>query len=378
MISSSTKRKVLIGNSIILFWIIMTIFSDVASVNPEVISWFYLSKAVLLVASVALNIMALRNEYHNIDPNKFYLILAAAYCVLGEVFCPGYHLAYIQVVALAMLIFDVSKRFIMAYLSVFTATYFTTFTWLNFNKVGVSGYESYFFDIQAAIILVSILSLGMYFYVLKFKQEKEYFSKKYEFLGKNMSSKIHELKAELLAPTISLDQLINYSDRYTKDEQREILVEVQEQMSKLKESLKKANEFSNIDTELVNVKQIVETYAQQFRLANFKYYGQASLTGSKEKIDVILRNALKNAVENSDRNVPVVVEVKGQSITIQDQGGGFPREILPKLNEGIPVSSEKKDGNGVGLASIHNLVQQMNGSIKFFNKDDRACIKIII
>lgn len=48
-------------------------------------------------------------------------------------------------------------------------------------------------------------------------------------------------------------------------------------------------------------------------------------------------------------------------IRIQDQGGGIPKEILPRIFD--PFFSTKTTGHGLGLATVHSIVQRHDGWI---------------
>ena len=62
-------------------------------------------------------------------------------------------------------------------------------------------------------------------------------------------------------------------------------------------------------------------------------------------------------------------------IIIKDDGMGFSKDVLDKLGE--PYISKNKKGMGLGIFIAKNLIENMRGSIKFFNnKKNNAIVEI--
>ncbi|MFH2131291.1 MAG: ATP-binding protein [bacterium] len=80
----------------------------------------------------------------------------------------------------------------------------------------------------------------------------------------------------------------------------------------------------------------------------------------------IVNNLVKNALESIENDGLLLVLASSISnkvvITIQDTGPGIPAEIKDKIFS--PFFTTKKDGTGLGLVVVKNLVEQYNGSIE--------------
>ena len=60
------------------------------------------------------------------------------------------------------------------------------------------------------------------------------------------------------------------------------------------------------------------------------------------------------------------------TIKIEDDGNGFPRDILDKLGE--PYISKNKKGMGLGIFIAKNLIENMKGNIIFYNSMNNGAI----
>ncbi|MCE9578936.1 MAG: hypothetical protein K8W52_37775 [Deltaproteobacteria bacterium] len=84
------------------------------------------------------------------------------------------------------------------------------------------------------------------------------------------------------------------------------------------------------------------------------------------RIHQIILNLVKNAVEAVRHDGHVVVRVAtaidgGAAITVSDDGGGIPPEVLARIYE--PFFSTKEAGTGLGMPIVHSLVELHNGQI---------------
>jgi two-component system sensor histidine kinase HydH len=84
------------------------------------------------------------------------------------------------------------------------------------------------------------------------------------------------------------------------------------------------------------------------------------------RMSQILINLVTNAIDAVSSGGHVEVRVAGTVdggavITVADDGGGIPAEVLPRIYE--PFYSTKDKGTGLGLAIVHSLVAMHRGSI---------------
>ena len=76
----------------------------------------------------------------------------------------------------------------------------------------------------------------------------------------------------------------------------------------------------------------------------------------------LLLNAFQAMPEGGFLRIEAAEELKGTKISVEDSGGGIPREKLKDLF--LPFKSSKKGGTGLGLAEVHKIVTLHEGKIE--------------
>ena len=87
-----------------------------------------------------------------------------------------------------------------------------------------------------------------------------------------------------------------------------------------------------------------------------------------------LGNIIQNAIEHARNKIDVNISWNKEFIfiSVQDDGKGFTSEILERI--GNPYISNKDDENsmGLGIFIAKNLIENIKGSIKFYNNTDEV------
>ena len=97
----------------------------------------------------------------------------------------------------------------------------------------------------------------------------------------------------------------------------------------------------------------------------------------RDEIMYALGNIIQNAIFYSKylTKVQLNYEKTNIKITISDDGNGFSKDIIDKLGE--PYVSKNNQGMGLGIFIAKNLIENMGGSLNFYNsKDDNAVVEI--
>jgi len=98
----------------------------------------------------------------------------------------------------------------------------------------------------------------------------------------------------------------------------------------------------------------------------------------KDEMMYALGNIIQNAVLYSKTNVTAELNYNNlqAKIVFMDDGDGFSKDIIDKLGE--PYISKNNQGMGLGIFIAKNLIENMGGSINFYNsKDDNAIVEIV-
>jgi two-component system nitrogen regulation sensor histidine kinase NtrY len=126
-----------------------------------------------------------------------------------------------------------------------------------------------------------------------------------------------------------------------------------------------------VDTILQKVSALYAHDTETGRLMVSNRSRRGTINLDSDLIRQVLINLTKNAFEAEGVH-SVKVEVfdyrDGLAVTVEDDGSGFPREVL---DAGLqPYLSKKKDGSGLGLVICQRIVFDHGGTIELMNKDE--------
>jgi PAS domain S-box-containing protein len=139
-----------------------------------------------------------------------------------------------------------------------------------------------------------------------------------------------------------------------------------------------------VDKAYLTVKDSLDTGHIAIELDLPKY--ETLMLGQPNEISKILVSILNNAIETvsekkeeGNRRIKLSLskDTANLIISITDNGGGIPTDIIDKVFE--PYFTTKHKGQGVGLSlymSKMAIEQTMNGKLSVSNTDDGACFKI--
>lgn len=100
------------------------------------------------------------------------------------------------------------------------------------------------------------------------------------------------------------------------------------------------------------------------------------------QISQVLTNVIKNAAESVSEQRKKGGKIKAKAevvdedivITIEDNGGGFPEELLDRILE--PYVTTRQKGTGLGLAIVKKIISDHNGKIELSNIRGGARVQV--
>lgn len=104
-----------------------------------------------------------------------------------------------------------------------------------------------------------------------------------------------------------------------------------------------------------------------------------------DQIRQVIHNLVQNsqdALENAKLEASPAIEVRterdagGARLTVSDNGGGFPQEMMSRIFE--PYATTKARGTGLGLAIVKKIVDEHNGSITIDSRADGATVSVLL
>ncbi|WP_078400145.1 sensor histidine kinase NtrY-like [Ehrlichia ruminantium] len=102
----------------------------------------------------------------------------------------------------------------------------------------------------------------------------------------------------------------------------------------------------------------------------------------KSQINHVFVNLFKNACESIEIKhnvhgkitISVVEDDDQVYVQVQDNGIGFPEELIEKLTE--PYVTTRSQGTGLGLSIVKKILDEHNASINFYNIEDGGMVKL--
>ena len=91
----------------------------------------------------------------------------------------------------------------------------------------------------------------------------------------------------------------------------------------------------------------------------------------------ILKNAQDNFIEKKILNPKITIKTENKTISICDNGGGIPQEILEKIFDPYFSTKSEKNGTGLGLYMSKTIVEEHHsGQLSAENIEDGVCFTI--
>lgn len=143
---------------------------------------------------------------------------------------------------------------------------------------------------------------------------------------------------------------------------------------KLSYDFKECNVTAIVRTAMSNFK--IQYPHRKIELTNNVVDGEGKIIGDKEKILQVLENTLMNAVKFSGDNEPIhiLLEPKGKivSIVIKDRGKGIKKSKLDKIFQKYYKDEANKEGMGLGLFLVKEIMDKHKGAIKVKSKENKG------
>ena len=112
-------------------------------------------------------------------------------------------------------------------------------------------------------------------------------------------------------------------------------------------------------------------------IVSFDNFNKENKIFFKDEINYALSNIIQNSILYSKYKIKILLKSTDDSINIkiEDDGNGFSKEVLDKL--GQPYISKSQTGMGLGIFIAKNLIENMKGSIIFYNSiNNNAVVEI--
>ena len=261
----------------------------------------------------------------------------------------------------------------------------------------------YYYSVPLALIIALIF---LNFFAITFGQEsslrkdaldkiQQLIAKEHELvsLGGQAAAAAHSLATPL--STIKLiSQELSKSLKGNKDIEKDVIL-LNEQVERCSKILKKLTLNPNIDDEFIDYNLTLSTYVKEIinsfeNISKKKFFfldnQNINPIKFKRSIEIIygLRNFIGNANKFAKEKIFITINSDSEisEVIIEDDGKGFPSDILDKIGEPYIRSKDKnyknKSGLGLGIFIGGTLLERNFAKITFRNSITRNGAEVII
>jgi signal transduction histidine kinase len=233
----------------------------------------------------------------------------------------------------------------------------------------------------ALVILIldalTLLILLLYFRRLNRREESLSLERMQEFLG----DASHELRTPLTVikgyvEMLSKNQLVDESDKSRAFDRVGSEIKRMENLIQDLLLLAELGESGSREIEVIDLSELVEAYATDFKTLNpdrrveLSIEPSIDLDGSRDYLARFMQNALTNISRHtpSDADVAVRLSKNGKSIEliVEDAGPGLPEaayaEHIRSLNRFDKSRSRENGGSGLGMSIMSAVISKLGGT----------------
>ncbi len=231
-------------------------------------------------------------------------------------------------------------------------------------------------------IFMHLLMIWLAFYMIETFRENEFLqmemqkTEKLYIVGQMAASVAHEIRNPMTVVSGFMQLLDKSNDMPQKHKEhvRIMTHELDRAQTIINDYLTLAKpqpekvEKVDLEQQISLIEQTLSSYALMNGVTldcSIKKEEDFFIFGSPEKIQQVLVNIIKNAIEATPDQQRVSISLSKELgfiyIRVSDQGIGLTEEQIKKI--GTPFYSTKDNGTGLGLSVSHSIIRAMNGKI---------------
>ncbi|MHB8791792.1 MAG: sensor histidine kinase [Thermoleophilia bacterium] len=213
--------------------------------------------------------------------------------------------------------------------------------------------------------------------LLELRERQDYLveSEKYAALGTLVFGVAHELNNPLANISTSTQILREEIDEGDIAYQKELLEQITEETSRARHIVGSVLNYSRSKERMTfQLRDAVEETVRLIKaevpaniILQIDIPEDLTVYADRQKIQQVIINLVKNAIDAIDgdngkvRVMAVRLDEKNVEIVVIDNGAGMEEEKLAKIFD--PFFTSKKEGYGLGLFIVHNIITEYGGSI---------------
>jgi|GEM_PF-4994851 len=352
-------------------------------IAPHDLHSFVITRLVLTILTLSGAFWFRKNPYSS----RLHFLFGMVICVYtahGQWYRPFYEYTFFQGLVFYTLLMYPTKKVFMSVLTLGLALFMSVYIY-RFDQVVLNTQttieENYFSIFSFALMVFGIFKI--------FSEEralKEQALARFGFLGKHSAAILHDLKSTIGIPRVYTELAEEELDKgnipAAKARLKESLTSL-EAMQGIIVKLNQMSQLSQLGGEEVNVREVLrgvcEVLGMKIHDIEIEVSGEAHVVSSRPFIFSLMLNLIMNSVEvfvaRNTLRPRIEILLNRKQIIFSDNGGGFPTEVLAKLETGLSVST-KSESSGLGLYLIMDGVRNMGGTVACSNTADGARVDI--
>lgn len=385
---------------------VIAIFGAIIQIITDLIYFNFTAMAMDAVMLLIFLIAYVLNEKRKHLLAKFiFIFFGTGFIFIYAAIVPksvGAYLVFFPMIAILFLVFNNEEKqykylaivFVMSLLMILEITNYQPFGQINVTE-GKSEASSFYINMLTSFI---VLIYSMYHMdklnkdIDQMRQktlfELEEKNKALELANEELDHFVYSASHDLKAPLSSILGLINIAKYEVKDKQLlDYFDRIENRVDRLTKFIKEVIEISrntrtDVKPEKVSLNQIVDEVIEN----NNYLEGIEEIRVTKEidikesilidraRLEVILNNLISNAMKYGDhrkqqQQIKIAAYMKKNKLLIEvaDNGIGIPLEQQKKVFEMFYRGVQDKEGSGLGLYIVKNMVKKLGGNLKLYS-----------
>ncbi len=349
--------------------------------------WYHIAgKSFFFVACVGIGLYA-RYRVRGEAPGLLIAIILIVIlnCAHSLSYEPAFHAGYNTTLLLALFVYNKSMR---GFFGILLFSYVLLVVTLFVS--GVQPGDIYIREWRTSVLLdhffISLIIWLLYQGLIKQMQERDFLYGQFLDIGRKTSMIVHDLKGGLASPLLYAEIA---RERTNDPKQQEILGKLKDDLQFLSLYANELNQFmaksDHLTKEFFPISEAVHSLAtlaaNELAHIHIVIEGDYEAHLNKNLLRRILMNAFLNAAEaatETAQRLTVTVKVLPESIFIEDDGPGFPENVLKQVRRGQSLTT-KKTGSGLGCRIMAEYAKLMGGKVAYRNSETGgACVEISI
>lgn len=354
------------------------------------VKFYLIGRIILFLSFVTIFVLKFSKKYI-VKDNDILLVatLLTIYACHGQLFLPGYFMAYMQSIIAYSLFFALPKK---KFTPLLIGSGFLMILSVCLSDVTYASDEvlsqKFKIDVSISIFIINVLSYFGYKFITVAQHQKNIMSDKFLEVGRHAAMVVHDLKGVMFSPRIYIN-LMEQKIRENKiNDLPKIMESLKTEYEYLTDYVKSLNNLSKISNEISELpaREILDSiifvfFRNTLLKENVDIKVEGTLKTNEYYFRSIVINLLKNSIENFDikkqKDKKVFISVKNNEVIFKDNGGGFSQDALNKIKS-EDCFTEKKEGTGLGLFLVRNYINQTGGKVIFYNENDCAVVKLTL